>query len=425
MTVRRRSRGAVLPASLIFVAVVALTATALIASMGASSAEADAWANREQARFAAEAGVLAALAEIDRQRDDLLAGEAPELTGEWDLEGESDRVWSIRVLSVESEAARLPERFVPRSTSAMGESRGAVETRVETEDEPAPALETTRLANDPPVQAGVGSAAAGISERGEARIVVTDGLTDDDLQRIRERLGDEAGDAARRDRSSSSFASRSGFVRWLFGPAGPSEPGMRAAWYDLIEFGERPERTPRVDLNRAPAPVLALALGIEDASDIVRTRERLASDDRASPLWIVEEGLMSVESFAAVSDRVATRSLQWRVRVEAARPIEEQGSASDEFGVLEIATPSEYPIVYEFVVDASSTPPTIVALDAGVLVRRPSDRSAPGEPDGGSLSVNDDRTGGMGVPGGDAFDLPPDFALPGDPAGGSSAQEAP
>src|SRR5690606_13939789 len=101
----------------------------------------------------------------------------------------------------------------------------------------------------------------------------------------------------------------------------------------------------RVDINTAPALVLAALPGLEgeSAAGIVARRGSLAPDLRLSPAWLAEEALLSPEQYQAIADLVTTRSMQWRVRVEAGLTapgatgfgVSIDELSFDEFGVLD------------------------------------------------------------------------------------------
>ncbi len=75
----------------------------------------------------------------------------------------------------------------------------------------------------------------------------------------------------------------------------------------------------RVDLNSAPAVVLVCVPGIDQAAadKIVEARDRLPATSRRSVAWVLKEGILKPEQFQTAVDWMTTRSLQWRVRVEA------------------------------------------------------------------------------------------------------------
>ena len=93
-------------------------------------------------------------------------------------------------------------------------------------------------------------------------------------------------------------------------------------WVEILDvFCTTPDpyRLGRVDLNAAPEEVLASIPGVDRAAAtwIVSVRERLDSQTRQSVVWPVLEGILSEEQFEQAVDYLTTRSMQWRVRVEA------------------------------------------------------------------------------------------------------------
>lgn len=75
-------------------------------------------------------------------------------------------------------------------------------------------------------------------------------------------------------------------------------------------------RRGRIDINRAPIEVLATLPGVtaERAARIVRERDGLAADERATSAWLVLRGIVEPTEFAELAPRVTTRSFFWRVR---------------------------------------------------------------------------------------------------------------
>jgi DNA uptake protein ComE-like DNA-binding protein len=93
-------------------------------------------------------------------------------------------------------------------------------------------------------------------------------------------------------------------------------------WVEILDvFCTTPDpyRLGRVDLNVAPEEVLVCIPGVDRAAAtwIVSVRERLDSQTRQSVVWPVLEGILSEEQFEQAVDSLTTRSMQWRVRVEA------------------------------------------------------------------------------------------------------------
>jgi DNA uptake protein ComE-like DNA-binding protein len=88
--------------------------------------------------------------------------------------------------------------------------------------------------------------------------------------------------------------------------------------FDALTTQPGQYRVGRVDLNLAPAAVLAALPGIDaDAAEqIVERRSRLDDSLRLSPLWPVVEGILSPDQMVEAIDWLDVRTMQWRVRVE-------------------------------------------------------------------------------------------------------------
>ncbi len=136
-----------------------------------------------------------------------------------------------------------------------------------------------------------------------------------------------------------------------------------------------------VDLNRAPAEVLAGLPGLDAASaeSIVSARDRLDLNDRRSIDWPLSEGILDESQFRACVDSLTTRSLQWRFMLRASFEPEQDSfigfdpddtpadllPQADEFGVAieddtdEDTGPS---LLFEVVLDLAGDRPRIAYL---------------------------------------------------------------
>lgn len=92
-----------------------------------------------------------------------------------------------------------------------------------------------------------------------------------------------------------------------------------AALLDWLTVERDLYRLGRVDVNAAPAEVLACIPGIDAdaAAQIVSLRERVQAEARRTPLWPYIEGVLTREEMATAARFLTTRSMQWRVRLEA------------------------------------------------------------------------------------------------------------
>ena len=118
-----------------------------------------------------------------------------------------------------------------------------------------------------------------------------------------------------------AFDSESDIVAVLRRLAGMSSPRYED-WYEIMDsFTGRSEEfvRGRIDINLAPASVLACVPGIdrEAANRIVSARSSIDADRRRSVVWIADEEILTAAQFEQAVDWLTTRSMQWRVRIEA------------------------------------------------------------------------------------------------------------
>ncbi|MBL8761070.1 MAG: hypothetical protein JNL50_07170 [Phycisphaerae bacterium] len=434
---RARSRRAVmLPAVMLIVVLVALIGATLTASAGARAHGASASLSRRQARTLAWSGVQAAMAELADQRVAMLKGATPKLTSEWSLFESGGRRGVVRLVSLDAEGDVTPEAgranvnttpdealralvgpaagaiIAARQGGAIaavesidlapakGESGGASGTSpasgpsaaaspppalssVSTsggEDAPRgePARVLTALSCDPDVQAGVGP--GGDEHAGRDRINLAGGWSRELGEQITARFGAEGAQAVERVMNAGTkFGSASDIVAVLRQLAVPEgEWGVLLDAYSATQGAFVPGR---VDINRASADVLAAVAGMtpESAEAIVGARSRLTEESRALVTWPLSEGLISVEQFQAAVDHITTRSLQWRVRIEAGVVVggmDEKSVASVSFGAVgEAGRGGSNPgggsvagvdwagrVVYEAVIDVAAERPRVAYL---------------------------------------------------------------
>lgn len=100
--------------------------------------------------------------------------------------------------------------------------------------------------------------------------------------------------------------------------AGAAPSAWRLAWG--VRFADDLYSRGRVDINRAPREVLAAVPGIDAtaAEAIVSRRGGLSAEALADPTWPTRQGIITPEQLEQAADWITTRSLQWRVRIEAA-----------------------------------------------------------------------------------------------------------
>lgn len=425
-------RAVILPAVLVTLTVGALIGTSALYFADAGRRAAAAGLDQAQVRALGWSGVQAAMAELAGQRDALIAGEAPQLTGEWiAFETSGGRMGLFRLLPIgpagelaiseagklnlnhaaEEAIAKLPgldEQLAAAIVAARpldsledllriegiswelvygGQpgGEGAMSAAPETSTSqgvagqpagafagggPPPLADTSTVYSfDPNIQCGVDDDA----RRGERRLNLNVEFNERLGRALDDRFGQGAGDAVRQImESGKTFPSDASVVetlRFFQLPAEQWGPILDALTTTDHEFVPG-----RVDINTAPADVLAALPGLEGeiAAGIVARRESMSPDLRLSPTWPVTEDLLTPEQYQAIADLVTTRSAQWRVRIEAGltAPGATGFSASvddlafDDFGVLESdgGTRLQRRVELEAVIDVASQRPRVAFL---------------------------------------------------------------
>ncbi len=180
------------------------------------------------------------------------------------------------------------------------------------------------------------------------------------------------------------FSSDSQLVKLLIGAG--VKPEDWSLVFDVFTTRDDMYLPGRVDINRAPVEVLAAVPGIdqEHAAMIVEHRSTMDQADKQSVVWPVVEGILEPEAFIDAVDWLTTRSMQWRVRLEAGFLAGEPGMGSldgvsaqqDQAGVpmtLDELTASfdeppeddqtlDHRIVLEAVIDIASERPRVAYL---------------------------------------------------------------
>lgn len=376
MTIRVPSRrGVMLAAVMLIVVMVALMGATLVAATGAQSHGTNASLSRRQARALAWSGVQAAMAELADQRSELLKGGAPKLTREWTLFQSGGRRGVVRLVPVSPESDVIPEasklnvnvapedalaRLVgpaaervvaarqagplaavesidlearpsaaaPDGDSLAGSGAGIKEPRAslaaasvgepaaEGESSGDPRRVLTALSCDPDVQSGLGP--GGEEHAGRRRINLARGWSKELGEQIAARFGADGAQAVERVMSAGTkFASASDIVSVLRQLGVPAQEW--GVLLDAYSATAGPYVPGRIDINSASAEVISCVPGItaENARAIVGARSRVTEANRAMITWPLSEGILSVEQFQGAIDHITTRSLQWRVRIEA------------------------------------------------------------------------------------------------------------
>ncbi len=393
---RTPRRGIAIVTVLVLMGGAILVATSLLVLAQAEIAGSKGAGDRAKSRALAWSGLRAAMALLDEQRDVILSGSTPSLDDEIVIYEAVGRLGVVRLLPVGpagerlvAEAGRLDleradaealaatgfvdealaqaildhRRRLGRPFQSVAELLALPEVSAEMLYGPVEDLAADELA-----PAGPGSAAAAprgladvvtvyafepaIQMSGRLRINLDVPWSEELSDRIAERFGAEAADSVRLIlQSGTTFESESSLFEVLnfFGVPPPEWPQI----VDTFTTESGSFHFGRMDLNTAPYEALSALPGIgpEQAAAIVRVREGLSSDERATVAWPAIEGIIGPEAYPGLAGRITTRSWTYRLRldageVDADRPDEELAGA----------------LVFEAVVDLSSPRPRLAYL---------------------------------------------------------------
>lgn len=410
---RRSRRGSVLLAVMVVVGIAALIAASLMLRVEGERATAAVSLRRTRTRALAWSGVQAVMAELSGKRDELLDGGAPTVTATWELFSEGGARGVVRLVPIGekgetlvAESAKLDVNHATKEMLARAESVGEggaakiVETRrdgfssvealagllgdagpVKDREDSAAGWageapraawrdELTTFAFDPNVQCGVKGNEEG---RGKLRIDLSPGWTPELRRAIAERLSEEAAQIAEGKLKDHPALKSDGELTAMLLSAG-IDAKQWGVFLDAFTTGDDEYRAGRVDLNRAEAAVLACVPGIDAATagKIVSVRESLSADVKRDVTWPLTEGLMKQENYQKSVDWLCTRSMQWRVRVEAGIVKGEEKAGSKVLGGgVSVALPTdgdseeskmEHKVVLEAVIDVAGRRPRIAYL---------------------------------------------------------------
>ena len=393
-------RGSILLVTFMAITIAAMIATGLLLRADASQDVVGVSRTRMQARALAWSGVQAATAQLWSRRSELLSGADPEVFEEFEISLGSSRgiartLQLAEDVRVECEPAKLPLNRVDVVSLAklpgMGEAfaKQVVGKRVDGFYSPESALAQSSRPSDSdrpeesdatslgeagiarpvrmcsvfafdPEIAGAAAAAVWPDMDGEARWFVGDGWTVELAEAVAAWGSEE--DVKRAEacfKSEPRIESASGLVVRLAGAGVPRE--QWGAWLDVFTPNPDRFRAGVIDINRAPAAVLACIPGIsaEAAERLVSLRPTLDAVTRASVTWPLLHGPLTQDQFELAVDWFTTRSLQFRVRIEAGTAASESLDATAE---ADSPPPLAGRVVLEAVIDIAGERPRIAYL---------------------------------------------------------------
>ncbi len=404
--------GMVLLAVLVVIVLASLVGTTVLIVADADRAGAEVSLHRTQSRAVAWSGVQAVMAELADQREELLDGRKPRVTEEWTVVGD-DRdaergVFRLVPLGVDGplvsepakldlnsatvemlsrlpgvgpdlaakivaarDAAPLPSVEALLSVEGIGPdllygpvSDGTADPRT---SKSGPGAGTPPLADlvtvfsfDPNVQLGLGPRGEG--HRGELRLNINSPWSEPLHRALAKRFDEDFANGVKGIMANRKFERDSDMAAVLI--EFKVEPKDWLQTFDVFTTTPDHYLPGRVDLNTASAEVLASVPGIDEAAAgrIVGLRGRLDEDMLRSITWPAVEEVLTPEQFQAASDHLTTRSMQWRVRVEAGFETVSEVSQGLDGAKVGNAPKLRDRIVLEAVIDVASERPRVAYL---------------------------------------------------------------
>lgn len=384
-------RGLVLVAALVVVTLSALSAGVVVTQTRAAARSSQALSGEARTLAAGRSSLRIALSSFAGQRTALLRGDGPELPDRWSPGGEGAAM-ACRIAELGAdgaravaEAAKLDANTAPRDAlasvldGAVDDAAGVADAIV-SERERARLTSVAALARvdgidtdslfgepnaepisdgggpisrrltvwafDPEDESGIGGDSADDDRTGAPRFDVSTASGAEVAQALRDRCGDDAEawlgvTAAQDEDDAPAGEDRAGRGRgggWssraeLLGRLRANAP--REHWaeaLDTLATSVDPFALGRVDLLRASPEVIAGVFGIDRgaAEALASARETLSERQRRSLTWPLELGLVEAAAFEGAVDRLTSRSMQWRLRLEIidASPDEPDGAPS-------------------------------------------------------------------------------------------------
>lgn len=396
-------RGVVLLAVLVLIAISTLAGTSMLVTADTHAGSVDARLRRAQSRDVAVSALRALLVELADQREELLGGGDADLTSFAELYTESDgsraifrlvplggqvahpEAAGIDLARADAETLERLDAITPaeasRIASAATSGYGAMSVQAALAaadlagdaqgDELA--LLFTAHAADADLQVGWDDP----DHTGTRRVTLTAPLAENAEQAIDDRFGEGTGRFVRELLEQGSDLSSAESLFAEMRRLGTDDPAEWGRILDFVSRGTGDFTRGLVDINRAPASVLATIPGIDTASaeGMVAARASLDEAQRRDIAWPVTTGELTAEEFVEAVGHLTVRTLQWRVRVEAgflppADDGELEGAAVERDRALGLDVDTgdgdrdalEHAVVLEAVLDVAGATPRIADL---------------------------------------------------------------
>ncbi|MDX2132578.1 MAG: helix-hairpin-helix domain-containing protein [Planctomycetota bacterium] len=186
----------------------------------------------------------------------------------------------------------------------------------------------TTFAFDPDTWVGISREGRG--ERGRERVHASAGWSDEVRDELKGQVSSACLDALALVLSRGKLASESDVVAAMIAAGVATETWAEVL--DVVTTTDNEFRLGTVDVGRAPRKVLGCIPGFDEsaADRAVSVRQGLTAETLRSPVWLVTQSVLTPEAFAAAAPWVTSRSMVWRVRVEASieRAGEREGDAA-------------------------------------------------------------------------------------------------
>jgi len=401
----RGRRAFILIAVLVVVASALLVATSLLFVAQAEAAGAAGTARAVQSRALAWSGVQAVMSTLNDQRDRILDGELPQVSAEYTIYETETRLGVVRLLPISPgrerlvpEAGRLDLNHVDAEMLRRSGLLDAVSAQAvvsfrqndpgrgfgsvaELLNVPGLTPETVYgpidelTVEDDAFESGVLTERASTlygheSPRGLADVVTVYGCepalqqngkrrinlnvpwSEELGRRLDQRFGAGSSEILRRMfESGTTFENDAkifGVLRFF-----DMDPSDWPQIIDALTTDPGEYHFGRLDINTASYEALVALPGIdaEQAAALVRVRESLSAEERATVAWPAIRGIVEPEAYDQLAGRITTRSWTYRVRIEAG-----EVDADDREGAL------SNPVIYEAVIDLSAPKPRVAYL---------------------------------------------------------------